>query len=185
MVAQIQGSTRKIADERNVNECVICFGSGTLICCDDCPSAFHSDCLGYYQHLPRGKWKCYFCKVIRHGIPEKVTRLAPNQKPVCDVLSEKKCPNWETKAHQLFDILEEYSCAKNFFEPLNLSALHIAQMKKKSSNKSDSWRPPSITDIRARMDKREFQSSAMVYEELQICFTAYTDAINMRETLAQ
>ena len=126
MVAQVQGSQRKGPDERNVDECVICFGSGVLICCDDCPNAFHSDCLGYYQHLPRGKWKCYFCKVIRHGIPEKVTRLAPNQKPICDVLAEKKCPNWETKAHQLFDILEEYPCAKSFFEPLNLTAAQIA-----------------------------------------------------------
>lgn len=95
-----------------------------------------------------------------------MTRLAPNQKPICDVLSDNKCPNWEIKAHQLFGILEEYPCAKSFFEPLNLSATHIAQMKRKSSNKSDSWRPPSLTDLRARMDKREFNRSSMLYEEL-------------------
>lgn len=88
------------------------------------------------------------------------------------------------KAHQLFGILEDNPCAKSFFEPLNLSAAHIIQMKRKSSNKSDSWRPPSLTDLRARMDKREFNRSSMLYEELQICLTAYTDAISMRETLA-
>jgi hypothetical protein len=40
-------------------------------------------------------------------------------------------------------------------------------------------------DALARMDKREFNRSSMLYEELQICLTAYTDAITMRETLAQ
>ena len=60
-------------------ECCICFVKHhKLISCDDCPCMFHSECLGYTSHLPRGKWKCYFCKVIRHGIPNKVARLAPN-----------------------------------------------------------------------------------------------------------
>ena len=40
---------------------------------------------------------------------------------MCDVLANEKCPGWETKANQLFDILEEYSCAKSFFEPVGLT----------------------------------------------------------------
>jgi hypothetical protein len=94
MVAPV---TARKADDKHVSECAICYSSGTLICCDDCPTAFHAECLGYLQHLPRGKWKCYYCKVIRHGIPNKVQRLAPNIKAVCDVLAEPK--NWEVKAN--------------------------------------------------------------------------------------
>jgi hypothetical protein len=39
-------------------------------------------------------------------------------------------------------------------------------MKKKSGNKSEQWRPSSLTDIRARLDKREIKSSEHLYEEL-------------------
>jgi hypothetical protein len=115
-----QASARKTNDEKN--ECAICYGPGVLISCDDCPTAYHAECLGYTQHLPRGKWKCYFCKVIRHGIPNKVTRLAPNQSPVCDKLAEcDKSMGWEAKSQVLFDILEESPCAKAFFDPLQLT----------------------------------------------------------------
>jgi hypothetical protein len=44
--------------------------------------------------------------------------MAPNEQPVCDILADKKCPSWEVKAAQLFDILQESYCAKSFFEPL-------------------------------------------------------------------
>jgi hypothetical protein len=54
------------------NECVVCFGTGVLISCDDCPNSYHAECLGYKEHLPRGKWKCYFCKVVTHGLTNKV-----------------------------------------------------------------------------------------------------------------
>lgn len=105
----------------NVSECSICGEAGKLISCDDCPGAFHAECLGYTKQCPRGKWKCYFCKVTTHGIPNKVARMAPNEKPICDILAETNCPNWEIKASQLFDVLEDYFSAKAFCEPLNLT----------------------------------------------------------------
>jgi len=58
-------------------------------------------------------------------------------------------------------------------------------MKKRSKIKEEEWRPASLTDIRSRLDRREFNHHETLYEEIQICLTAYTDAINMRETLAQ
>lgn len=62
-----QGGGRKNIDF-NADVCGICEQPGKLICCDDCPSAFHADCLGYEKQCPRGKWKCYFCKVVKYGI---------------------------------------------------------------------------------------------------------------------
>jgi hypothetical protein len=75
---QTQPAQRKAQEDKGLIECSICCRPGTLICCDDCPTAFHAECLGYTQSRPRGKWKCYFCKVTGHGIPNKVQRLAPN-----------------------------------------------------------------------------------------------------------
>lgn len=52
----------------NVDVCGVCYNPGKLICCDDCPAAFHAECLGYERQFPRGKWKCYYCKVAKYGL---------------------------------------------------------------------------------------------------------------------
>lgn len=85
-------------DEKSSRECGVCGGPGKMISCDDCPVAYHVECMGYTKQCPRGKWKCYFCKVAKHGIPSMFPRMAPNEQPVCDVLADTKCPSWEVKA---------------------------------------------------------------------------------------
>ncbi|XP_043091526.1 nuclear body protein SP140-like protein isoform X2 [Puntigrus tetrazona] len=48
--------------QNNDDECYVCRSVGRLVCCDECPRAFHSDC-----HLPAvpedssGEWICTFC----------------------------------------------------------------------------------------------------------------------------
>ncbi|XP_043090641.1 uncharacterized protein LOC122341358 [Puntigrus tetrazona] len=48
--------------QNNDDECYVCRSMGDLVCCDECPRAFHSDC-----HLPAvpedssGEWICTFC----------------------------------------------------------------------------------------------------------------------------
>ena len=83
----------------NLDTCGVCGEVGKLICCDECPSAFHAECLGYDKQCPRGKWKmsggiiksgmqvwkCYFCKVIKYGI-KKVPRMAPEETAATDAL---------------------------------------------------------------------------------------------------
>ena len=90
--------------------------------------------------------------------------------------------DWETKAVQLFDILEEYPCARVFFEPVQLTPPQLALMRKKSKGIEGEWRPTSLTDVRARQDRREFTSADLLFEELQVTLTAYT--VN-RDTLCQ
>ncbi|XP_048054801.1 nuclear body protein SP140-like isoform X2 [Megalobrama amblycephala] len=47
---------------QNDDVCFVCNSEGDLVCCDECPRAFHSHC-----HLPAadgdslGKWSCTFC----------------------------------------------------------------------------------------------------------------------------
>ncbi|XP_051742396.1 nuclear body protein SP140-like protein isoform X3 [Ctenopharyngodon idella] len=47
---------------QNDDVCFVCDSGGDLVCCDECPRAFHSHC-----HLPAadgdslGKWSCTFC----------------------------------------------------------------------------------------------------------------------------
>ncbi len=52
-----------MGDDGNVENCVICGGTGTLVCCDGCPMAYHAVCLG--EKAPPedddGEWLCPSC----------------------------------------------------------------------------------------------------------------------------
>ncbi|XP_065108889.1 uncharacterized protein [Paramisgurnus dabryanus] len=51
-----------LSEQRNDDVCYECGSDGDLVCCDECPRAFHSQC-----HLPAvnedstGEWMCTFC----------------------------------------------------------------------------------------------------------------------------
>lgn len=48
----------------NSDECCLCKMDGNLICCDGCPAAFHSKCVGIATNLlPAGDWFCPECVV--------------------------------------------------------------------------------------------------------------------------
>ncbi|KAK6925566.1 Zinc finger, PHD-finger [Dillenia turbinata] len=46
----------------NSDECCLCKMDGSLICCDGCPAAYHSRCVGVASNLlPEGDWFCAEC----------------------------------------------------------------------------------------------------------------------------
>ncbi|CAM4397452.1 unnamed protein product [Leuciscus chuanchicus] len=51
-------------EDQNDDVCFVCDSEGDLVCCDECPRAFHSHC-----HLPAvdgdspGQWSCTFCVI--------------------------------------------------------------------------------------------------------------------------
>ncbi|KAK4419608.1 DDT domain-containing protein PTM [Sesamum alatum] len=48
----------------NSDECCLCKMDGNLICCDGCPAAFHSRCVGVVSNLlPEGDWYCPECAI--------------------------------------------------------------------------------------------------------------------------
>ncbi|KAJ7947925.1 DDT domain-containing protein PTM [Quillaja saponaria] len=58
----IQGNMEAGVD-RNGDECQLCGMDGTLLCCDGCPSAYHSRCIGVMKmFIPEGPWYCPECK---------------------------------------------------------------------------------------------------------------------------
>ncbi|XP_047159025.1 DDT domain-containing protein PTM isoform X2 [Vigna umbellata] len=51
----------------NSDECCLCKMDGSLICCDGCPAAFHSRCVGIASDkLPEGDWYCPECGIGKH-----------------------------------------------------------------------------------------------------------------------
>lgn len=54
----------EIVDDGNGDECYLCKMDGNFICCDSCPAAFHSRCVGVaHTLLPDGDWHCPECAV--------------------------------------------------------------------------------------------------------------------------
>ncbi|KAL9248344.1 hypothetical protein vseg_021676 [Gypsophila vaccaria] len=52
----------------NSDECCLCKMDGNLICCDGCPAAYHSKCVGIVSSLlPEGDWFCPECAISRHS----------------------------------------------------------------------------------------------------------------------
>ncbi|GAB4856004.1 hypothetical protein Ancab_024643 [Ancistrocladus abbreviatus] len=80
------GSSEDIADKShqtidwNSDECCLCRMDGNLICCDGCPAAYHSRCVGVVTCcLPEGEWFCPECAIGRKssGVkPQKLIRGA-------------------------------------------------------------------------------------------------------------
>jgi hypothetical protein len=54
--------------DRNGDECRLCGMDGTLLCCDGCPSAYHSRCIGVMKmFIPEGPWYCPECTINKIG----------------------------------------------------------------------------------------------------------------------
>ncbi|KAJ8551934.1 hypothetical protein K7X08_028377 [Anisodus acutangulus] len=52
---------RRSAAEENDDLCSICADGGDLLCCDNCPRAFHTECVSL-PSIPTGTWYCKYCE---------------------------------------------------------------------------------------------------------------------------
>ncbi|GJS29145.1 zinc finger, PHD-type containing protein [Tanacetum coccineum] len=52
--------TRKFSSDDNDDLCSICADGGELLCCDNCPRAFHPECIS--EAVPQGTWYCKYCQ---------------------------------------------------------------------------------------------------------------------------
>ena len=70
-------------DDGNVAYCVICGGTGTLVCCDGCPMAYHALCLG--EKAPPedddGEWLCPSCAELRPASPSRLLPRCDDERP--------------------------------------------------------------------------------------------------------
>ncbi|XP_023738116.1 DDT domain-containing protein PTM [Lactuca sativa] len=63
-----------VDEDGNVDECRLCGMDGILVCCDGCPLAYHSRCIGIMKmFMPEGAWYCPECTMNKIG--PNVTKL--------------------------------------------------------------------------------------------------------------
>lgn len=67
---EVQRAATALGGDGNSNDCMICGMDGVLICCDACPAAYHSRCVGATKgKLGQGDWFCPECRLPCTGIP--------------------------------------------------------------------------------------------------------------------
>lgn len=67
---EVQRAATALGGDGNSNDCMICGMDGVLICCDACPAAYHSRCVGATKgKLGSGDWFCPECRLPCTGIP--------------------------------------------------------------------------------------------------------------------
>ncbi|KAL2507477.1 Acyl-CoA N-acyltransferase with RING/FYVE/PHD-type zinc finger domain [Forsythia ovata] len=52
---------RRVSSDENDDLCTICLDGGDLLCCDNCPRAFHAVCVSL-PSIPQGSWYCKYCQ---------------------------------------------------------------------------------------------------------------------------
>lgn len=66
--SKLEGDGPGVDGDSNNDECRLCGMDGTLLCCDGCPSAYHSRCIGVVKmYIPEGPWYCPECTINKLG----------------------------------------------------------------------------------------------------------------------
>ncbi|XP_024379600.1 DDT domain-containing protein PTM isoform X2 [Physcomitrium patens] len=67
---EVQRAATALGGDGNSNDCMLCGMDGVLLCCDACPAAYHSRCVGVTKgKLGSGDWFCPECRFPCTGIP--------------------------------------------------------------------------------------------------------------------
>ncbi|KAJ1264719.1 hypothetical protein BS78_08G022300 [Paspalum vaginatum] len=68
IITNPEAAVADVSQDGNSDDCRICGMDGTLVCCDGCPWAYHSRCIGQNKaSLPQGAWFCPECVVNKLG----------------------------------------------------------------------------------------------------------------------
>lgn len=97
-------------DDNSMVECGVCGEPGDLICCEVCPSVYHLHCLELDQ-VPKGRWMCFFCGVVKDGFTEALREKSVFSQPVAQLL--KATEGWQAQALQILDLLMLHPCSRD------------------------------------------------------------------------
>lgn len=97
-------------------KCYECHIFGHLIKCYRCPVSFHKSCLGYVGLMsmsgPRGKWLCYFCKIVKFGIVNEPEILScPKEIRAITHFNLLNQVGWKNMSKVICDIILAYKCS--------------------------------------------------------------------------
>ena len=138
--------------------CGECGGQGKLICCETCPTSYHFDCVGY-DRVPRGKYKCYFCKVAKLGVSQAVTVTRKHVELVNKLFEfDEKLHFWMNVAKNLLNVLNAHPCSSFFKDPMPEEMEEYYKIVKE---------PRDLILIEIKMENWEYKSLHQFLDDLE------------------
>lgn len=145
-------------DDEHQEFCRVCKDGGELLCCDSCPSAYHTFCLNPpLTEIPDGDWKCPRCSA--KPLPGKVQKILTWRWVEED--GEKKEENGDVKPKKKPQRQREYFVKWNeksywhcsWVSELQMEVFHGIMMRC-YQRKFDMDEPPRLEDPLDEMDNR-------------------------------
>ena len=154
----ISDITLEINELLHFDFCGECGGQGRLICCETCPTSYHFDCIGY-DRFPRGKYKCYFCKVAKLGVNQAVTVTRKHVELVNRLFEyDEQVHFWMSVAKNLIYILNIHPCSSFFKEPIPEEMEEYYKVVKE---------PRDLGLIEVKMENWEYKSLHQFLDDLE------------------
>ncbi|XP_066997701.2 chromodomain-helicase-DNA-binding protein Mi-2 homolog isoform X3 [Anabrus simplex] len=150
-------------DDEHMEFCRVCKDGGELLCCDSCPSAYHTFCLSPpLTDIPDGDWKCPRCSA--KALPGKVAKILTwrwkashnelDHKPSEEPSTSKKPPRAPKPQREFFVKWHEKSywhC--DWVSELQMDVFHPL-MVRNYMRKYDMDEPPKLDEPIDELDNR-------------------------------
>ncbi|XP_076265787.1 chromodomain-helicase-DNA-binding protein Mi-2 homolog isoform X2 [Rhynchophorus ferrugineus] len=143
-------------DDEHQEYCRVCKDGGELLCCDSCPSAYHTHCLNPpLTDVPDGDWKCPRCSC--QPLKAKVSKILTWRWGEVDVTSKDKDGKDEVTKHKRREFfvkwheLSYWHCS--WVTELQLDVYHPL-MFRSYTRKYDMEEPPKLEEPMDEADAR-------------------------------
>ncbi|XP_063233226.1 chromodomain-helicase-DNA-binding protein Mi-2 homolog isoform X2 [Bacillus rossius redtenbacheri] len=150
-------------DDEHMEFCRLCKDGGELLCCDSCPSAYHTFCLNPpLTDIPDGDWRCPRCSA--KPLPGKVQKILTwrwverpspeEERPSEEPSTSKKPPRQPPRLREFFVKWNEKSywhCS--WVSELQMDVFHPLMIRN-YMRKYDMDEPPKLDDPVDEMDSR-------------------------------
>ncbi|XP_016408561.1 uncharacterized protein LOC107740602 isoform X2 [Sinocyclocheilus rhinocerous] len=145
-----------VTAQNNDDECYVCRSEGDLVCCDECPRAFHSHC-----HLPTadgdspGEWICTLC-VLRNSLqwcdPSNMSEQEAFNAPVSQ---------YRLHCHCLLLCVYREDIKKVFKDPRQMVSRYSEVIT----------RPMWLDRIKQKLESGEYQTVGVFVSDFQLIFS--------------
>eukprot|EP00743_Colponemidia_sp_Colp-15_P006369 GILK01006855.1.p1 GENE.GILK01006855.1~~GILK01006855.1.p1 ORF type:complete len:854 (-),score=175.20 GILK01006855.1:90-2651(-) len=105
-------------DDDNMDFCGVCGETGELLCCDSCPSSYHTRCVGMSK-LPEGDWFCWFCRLSKEGLVILKEFPKPAERALYNDFQQKTASVTD-KCRMLVRLIMKHPCCRPFKKPVDI-----------------------------------------------------------------
>jgi hypothetical protein len=147
-MSPIEDEAENSESVENDEWCSVCSDGGELICCDNCPKAFHLQChVPAFTEVPKTSWKCSLCRdPLKMEPPPGYSRppMTSRDKLICERLLLELMVHEKGKQFQKpVDIAKHPSYSATVKRPMDLSTI----IKRLSGNRVYSNASKVVQDV--------------------------------------